>query len=336
MELIYGDTIHLRIIAILAALLIGSSAPVLAAETVTVSGSSTVLPLGEAGAEAFNVQQHDYRISVTGGGTGAGITGIAEGRSDIAMASREITADEKAKYGDRFQEFLVGYDGIVLVVSPQIFDAGVKDLTKEQVRQIYVGQIKNWKEVGGPDAQIYVIAREQGSGTRDTFNEDIMGDKAVETPGVITTALGSAEVKTAVGGSDKAIGYLGFSYAEGGNVRPISLDGIEATAQSIRDGSYELGRELYFYTYGDPKPGAKAFIDFMIGPAGQMIAEENGFIAASEVSEMASEAASGPAEAKEAPASEASPQPSQQPGFEVIPALAGLLAVSYLVLGRRS
>jgi phosphate transport system substrate-binding protein len=326
-----GDTINLRIIALLAALLIGLSVPVMAVEKVTVSGSSTVLPLAEAGAEEFNLQQGNYRVSITGGGTGAGMTGIAEGRTDIAMASREVTSDEKSKYGDKFQEFLVGYDGIVMVVSPQIYNAGIKDLSKDQIKGIYAGEIKNWNELGGPDDEIYVIAREQGSGTRDTFNEDIMDDKKAETPGVITTALGSAEVKTAVAGSDKAIGYLGYSYSEGGNVRPIALDGILPTAQSIRDGTYELSRKLYFYTYGDPTTGAKAFIDFMIGPEGQMIAEENGFIAVSDVPKMASEIGSEPS-AEEEGASGA----EQQPGFEIIPTLIGLLAVSYIALGRKS
>jgi len=320
---------------LLAILLVGLAVPATAVEKVAVAGSSTVLPLAEGGAEAFNILQNNYRISITGGGTGAGITGISEGRLDIAMASREITADEIAKYGDNFQEFLIGYDGIVMVVSPQVYDAGVVDLSKEQIKGIYNGEVKNWKEVGGPDAQIYVIAREQGSGTRDTFNEDIMDDKKAETPGVITTALGSAEVKTAVAGSDKAIGYLGYSYAEGGNVRTIALDGTMPSAQSIRDGTYELSRKLYFYTFGEPKPGAKAFIDFMVSPEGQMIAEENGFIPVSGPSESVLETVAGPGPEPATEPKEQAAEAKPQPGFETVLALAGLLGASGLLLSRR-
>ncbi len=236
------------------------------------------MPLGEAAAEAFNSLQKDCRVTVTGGGTGAGITAVAEGRSNIAMASREVTADEKSKYGDRFQQFDIGYDGVVIAVSKPVYDAGVKELTTEQVKRIYAGEIKNWKELGGPDAEIYAIAREQGSGTRDTFNEDIMGNKAAETPGVSTTAMGSSEVKTAIVGSDSAIGYLGFSYIAGGNIGIITLDGILPSMQTIKDGSYKLHRHLYLYTFGEPAPCAQKFIDFMTSADGKKVAEENGFI----------------------------------------------------------
>jgi phosphate transport system substrate-binding protein len=251
---------------------------VMAKETVRVSGSTTVLPLAEAGAEAFNGEQSDYQILVTGGGTGVGIKNAAEGNSEIGMASREVTADEKSQFGDKFEENMVGYDGIVIAVSRQIYDAGVTSLSKDQVKKIYSGETANWNDVGGPDSEILVVAREQGSGTRDTFNEDIMGDKKAETPGVNTVAGSNAEIRTALTGSDKAIGYLGFSYAEDGAVGAITLDGIKPTAQTIKDGSYELARKLYLYTFGDAKPGAKAFIDFIVGAKGQKVAEEYGFV----------------------------------------------------------
>jgi phosphate transport system substrate-binding protein len=251
---------------------------VMAKETVRVSGSTTVLPLAEGGAEAFNGEQPDYQVLITGGGTGVGMKNIAEGNSDIAMASREVTAEERSNFGDKFQENLVGYDGIVIGVSKQIFDAGVTALSKDQVKKIYSGETTNWKDVGGPDCEILVVAREQGSGTRDTFNEDIMGDKKAETPGVNTVAGSNAEIRTALTGSDKAIGYLGFSYAEDEAVGAITLDGVKPTAETIKDGSYELARKLYFYTFGDAKPRAQAFINFMMGPRGQKVAVEYGFV----------------------------------------------------------
>lgn len=266
--------------AIVIALVIGSIFTLSAAgaESVRVSGSTTVLPLAEATAEAFNEAQDDYQALITGGGTGVGIKNAAEGNSDIGMASREVTSDEKKQFGDEFVENLVGYDGIVIAVSKQIYDAGVTELSKEQVKKIYSGEINNWEDVGGPDELILVIAREQGSGTRDTFNEDIMGNKAAETPGVNTVAGSNAEIRTAITGGDNAIGYLGFSYVQDGAVGSISLDGVEPTAESIKDGSYELARKLYFYTFGEAKPGAQAYIDFVLSSEGQQIAEENGFV----------------------------------------------------------
>jgi phosphate transport system substrate-binding protein len=266
--------------ALVIALIVGAvcTSMVMAKETVSVSGSTTVLPLAEAGAEAFNGEQSDYQVLITGGGTGVGIKNIAEGNSDIGMASREVTEDEKSKFQDKFNENLIGYDGIVIAVSKQIYDAGVTTLTSDQVKKIYAGEITNWKELGGPDEPILAVAREQGSGTRDTFNEDIMGDKKAETPGVSTVAGSNAEIRTALTGSDYAIGYLGFSYAEDESLGAITLDDVEPTTKTIKDGSYELNRKLYFYTFGDAKPGAQAFIDFMKGSKGQKIAEEYGFV----------------------------------------------------------
>ena len=266
--------------ALIIALIMGAvcTSMVMAKETVRVSGSTTVLPLAEGGAEAFNGEQSDYETLVTGGGTGVGMKNIAEGNSEIAMASREVTAEEISQFGDKFKENLVGYDGIVIAVSKEIYDAGVTALSKDQVKAIYTGEINNWKDVGGPDEEMMVVAREQGSGTRDTFNEDIMGDKKAETPGVNTVAGSNAEIRTALTGSDKAIGYLGFSYAEDGAVGMITLDGVKPTAETIKDGSYELARKLYFYTFGDTTEGAQAFIDYMMGEDGQKVAEEYGFV----------------------------------------------------------
>ncbi len=140
--------------AVLIALIVGAIgvSMVNAKETVSVSGSTTVLPLAEAGAEAFNGAQSDYQVLVTGGGTGVGIKNVAEGNSDIGMASREVTSDEKSQFGDKFKQNLVGYDGIVIAVSKQIYDAGVTSMTKDQVKKIYSGETKNWKDLGGPDS----------------------------------------------------------------------------------------------------------------------------------------------------------------------------------------
>jgi len=235
------------------------------------------MPLAEAAAEEFNTRQHDYVVSVTAGGTGAGIMGIAERKFNIAMASREVTADEKQRYDDKFQEFKIGVDGICIAVSDKVYQEGVKALSRDQIKGIYTGKITNWKDVGGPDEEIYVIAREDGSGTRDTFNKEIFGSEDAETPGVDTVALGSAEVKTAIAGSDNAIGYLGFNYL-GGGVQAIAFDGFMPTHENIKLDLYELHRHLYLYTYGEPSPGAKAFIEFVQGPEGQRIASEQGFI----------------------------------------------------------
>jgi len=188
--------------------------------------------------------QKDYVVTVSAGGTTAGILGIAERKNDIAMASREVMDEERQNFGNDFMEFPVGLDGISLAVSDEIYLAGVMRLSRPQVREIYSGNITNWKEVGGPDAEIYVISREEGSGTRDNFNEIVLGQRRAETPGVDTVAMSTAEVKSAISGSNKAIGYLGFNYL-GEGVTGIAYDGIPPTYENIKLDLYELHRHLY-------------------------------------------------------------------------------------------
>lgn len=248
---------------------------------VTVSGSSTVMPLTELAAEEFNFLQDKYHVSVTSGGTGVGIVDVAQERSDVAMASREVKPVERHRYDSpekKLEEFTVGYDAICIVVSPDVYDAGVTSLSKEQVKEIYRGDITNWMDVGGPDREIFAIGRRAGSGTRDTFHEIILGSREAEAPGVYMEAGESSEVKTAIRGGDNAIGYMGYSYVLRGDTRIIALDGVCPKIETIKNGTYPLARKLYFYTYGDPTPGAKAFMDYLLGPEGQKIALENGFI----------------------------------------------------------
>jgi phosphate transport system substrate-binding protein len=255
----------------------GISAPQKAA-VVKVAGSTTVMPLVEASAEEFNRIQDGVRVSVSGGGTGVGIKNVAEGLADIAMSSRDVKPEEIASYGDRFVEFLVAYDAIALVVSDPIYEAGITDLSREEVRAIYSGDVANWKDLGGPDEKIYVVAREVGSGTRDTFNAMVMGREGAETPGVTTYHGSNAEVKTAVTRSDKAIGYVGMNYLEGGAFRAVAFQGVEAREETIKGGSYPLSRALLLYTFGEPSPEVRAFIDFILSEEGQKIVAESGFV----------------------------------------------------------
>lgn len=252
-------------------------------QKVAVSGSSTVMPLAELSAEEFNLLQKEYHVTVTSGGSGVGIVDVTQGRSDIAMSSRELHPIERQRYETpslRFNVTSIGFDAICLMISSQIYDSGVTALTKEEVRGIYGGSIINWQELGGPDEEIFAIGRKAGSGTRDSFAETIMGTREAEMPGEDTVTADSSEAKTAIWLSDNAIGYVGYSYIMRGDSRVVSLDGVLPTIENIRNGTYPLARELYFITLGPPSPGARAFIDYILSPEGQRIAIENGFIPA--------------------------------------------------------
>ena len=248
-------------------------------ETVTVTGSTTVMPLVEVSAEEFNILHSDIMVTVSGvGGSGVGIKNVASGFSDIGMSSREVREEEVALYGDNFREYLIGYDAICIAVSRSIYDGGVKNLTREQLRGIYDGNVTNWKDLGGPDLDIYAVARMVGSGTGDLFNEMVMGDLATETLGADTYTQNNAEMKTAITKSDKAIGYLGFNYVQDGPLRAIAYDGVAPSAESIRGDDYPLSRPLYVMTWNEPDAGEEAFIDFLLGEEGQSLVDEIGFL----------------------------------------------------------
>ncbi len=249
-----------------------------AMDSVIISGSTTILPMVKAGADAFNGEQSNYTVAVTGGGTYTGIEDLAKEKSDIAMASNKVVELKVISSGCKFNEIPIGHDGIAIVVSRQIYDAGVTSLTKDQVKKIYSGEINNWKDLGCSDEQIMVVARGDGSGTRDIFNEYILGRKTATMTSKCVVAESNEEMKQIIAENKTAIGYLGFSYSDDGMVGVIALDGVKPTAETIKDGSYGPARDLYFYTYGDAKPGALAFIEFMIGPEGRKIAKVHGFV----------------------------------------------------------
>jgi phosphate transport system substrate-binding protein len=235
---------------------------------VTMSGSTTVLPLGAALSEAYTTT----KIDVTGGGTGAGMTALAAGTTDIAMASRVISKDEAAKMGT-YSQNLIGYDGLIMITGG---DVGVTSVTQPQLKAIFDGTYTNWKELGGSDLDIIAIGREGGSGTKETFLVDIMGDKTAECAGEQLICMSSAEILQAVKQTPGAIGYVGFSYAKGVNV--LAYNDVQPSEETIKNKKYPLARELFLYTKQDASQEIKDFVNFALSPEGQKIAVENGYI----------------------------------------------------------
>ncbi len=222
----------------------------------------------------------DVTIEVQGGGSSVGVTAAADGTADIGNISREPKKEELEANPD-FQVFTVAKDGIAIVVNPKV---KLDNLTKEQVRDIFSGKITNFKEVGGPDAPITVVSREEGSGTRTAFQELVMqykdasGNKA-EDPIVASAILQNSNgaVRTTVAETPNSIAFLSFGYLDN-SIATVNIEGIQATVDNVLNGTYPISRPLNMITKGDPKPLAKAFIDFLLSDAGQAIVVEEGFI----------------------------------------------------------
>jgi len=264
-------------LALLAAALIVAPAAVMAGgKSITITGSTTVLPIAQKAAEDFMKKHPDVRISVAGTGSGDGIKAVIDGTADIGDASREMKGKEiklaKSK-GITPKQFVVALDCIVPVVHPS---NKVGDLTIPQLKKIYTGDIKNWKEVGGADLQIVAISRDSSSGTFEVWNHKVLGKKARVRPDAQLQASNGA-VAQAVAGNKNAIGYVGIGYVND-KLKGLKVGGVEASAKTAMDKSYPIARGLNMYTRGEPKGAVKEFIDFVLSPDGQKIVVEEGFV----------------------------------------------------------
>jgi len=231
--------------------------------TITEAGSTTVQPLAEELAQAFMDKNADIKITIQGGGSSTGVKSAADGTVDIGAASRELKDSEK-NLG--LVVHVLAKDGIAII--PHSSQA-VTNLTLEQIKQIYSGEITNWSEVGGADRNINVVSREEGSGTRTAFEEMVMGADAVITATAILQSSNGA-IRTTVAGDPDAIGFLSFGYLDT-TVKAISVNGIAGTVANAKNGTYPIVRPLLLLTKGEPTGLVKEFIDYCLSDAGQEI-----------------------------------------------------------------
>jgi phosphate transport system substrate-binding protein len=258
--------------AVLGFALMGTSA---LAEDLTIKGSTTVLPIAQACAEAYMDAHSEITISVQGGGSGVGIASLLDGTCDIADASRAIKEKEinQAKEaGVEPMEHVVARDAIAVVVHPT---NPVKGLSRVQIKAIYTGKISNWSEVGGEDKKIVILSRDSASGTFEAFNKLAL-DKEKVRPDALLQASNQA-IAVSVSKTPGAIGYIGLGYVSD-DVKVITVDGIEPTKETALSGEYPLSRPLYMYTNGEPEGAVKDFIGFVLSEVGQDLVEENGFV----------------------------------------------------------
>jgi len=237
--------------------------------TINVVGSTSVQPVAEKLAETYKESHGDIRINVQGGGSSVGIKSAQDGTADIGTTSKDLKDDEK----QGLTEYVLGQDGIVIAVNSK---NAVSSLTKEQLKDIYSGKITNWKEVGGADAQINLITREEGSGTLDAFESIVLG-KDTKMKSDATVQSSSGAVKEAVKGDPNAIGFVSYA-SMGDEVKPLSIGGVAPNDDTIADGTYELQRPFIFLVKGTPTGDVKAFIDWVMGPDGEKILHEEKII----------------------------------------------------------
>jgi phosphate transport system substrate-binding protein len=246
---------------------------------VTVKGSDTMVILSQKWAEVYMKKNPGTSIQVTGGGSGVGLAALINGSTDIANSSRPIKSSEveklKARYNSMGVEIPCAKDGLSVYLNK---GNTVSTLTIKQIGQIFAGKITNWKEVGGADASIKLYGRESSSGTFTFFKDNVV---RTDFSPSCQTLPGTAAIVNAVKKDKYSIGYGGAAYAEGVKDCAVKKDdkspAILPTGTTIKNHTYPISRYLYMYLKSKPTGETKAFIDWILSPAGQGLIEEVGY-----------------------------------------------------------
>jgi len=268
---------YLTVIILVVILILGSSFS--QGTKITVKGSDTMVILAQKWAELYMKQNPSTSVQVTGGGSGVGITALINGTTDIANSSRPMKQTEIEKLKARFNTLGVqipcAKDGITIFLNEA---NKVQELTLKQLGDIYQGRIRNWKEIGGNDAEIRIYGRENSSGTYTYFHDEVVkADYAAS----VQSLPGTAAVVNAVKKDVNGIGYGGAAYAVGVKHAKVKKDAdspaVLPTAETIKNGEYPITRFLYMYMRNRPTGETKKYIDWILSQEGQMVVAEIGY-----------------------------------------------------------
>jgi phosphate transport system substrate-binding protein len=259
---------------------IGSDSAFAQARNITIKGSDTMVILGQRWAETYMKKNPGSNIQVTGGGSGVGIAALINGTTDIAEASRPMKDVEKSQLKDKRGlatiELPVALDGLAVYLNEK---NPVTELSLEQLKKIYTGTVKNWKDVGGKDERILLYGRENSSGTYAYFKEHVL-ENADYYP-TTQTLPGTAAVINAVSKDIRGIGYGGIAYLKG--VRAIRVKknattpGVEPTLENVQKNIYPISRFLYWYLAGKPSGQIKQLSDWVMSAEGQAVVNDVGY-----------------------------------------------------------
>ena len=262
----------LIILALLTCLLTACTGITVQEHNIIVAGSTSVQPYAEKLAELYMAGNAGSVIDIQGGGSSAGITAAETGTANIGMSSRLLKEKEQGLWSIE-----IAKDGLAIIIHPA---NQIDDLTLEQIRSIYQGDIKNWNELGGDNKNIHVITREEGSGTRSAFEDLVMDKNRIKPKAIVQPSNGS--VRQQVSDDKYAIGFISLGLVDHQPglkpVKAIKIDGIEATRENVINESYSLFRPFLFVTEEKPTGKTEQFIEFVLSQEGQTILSKEGLI----------------------------------------------------------
>lgn len=257
--------IFFLILLVLTYLFTGSTRP---GKIVRLAGSTAFQPFAEKLAEIYMEKNPDETIDVQGGGSAVGIMAATTGIADIGMADM-VTLP---KIVEPLEKIIVAYDGIAVIVNNS---KKINNLTRSQLKGIFNGSIKNWRDIGGEDGPIRVISREEGSGTRKSFDQLVLSGGRLTKDAMYQDSNGT--IREAVKSDPNAISYISIGFLNS-SVRQLTLDGIDATNENVKSGEYTIVRPIYFLIKTNPNKNTKDFISFILSDEAQKIISQDGLI----------------------------------------------------------
>lgn len=245
------------------------------ANTLTLTGSTTVLPIAQRVAEEFMKEHPKANITVRGGGSGVGIAALIDGTTDIANASRPMKSEEVQRArskGANPVETVIARDGLAIIAHPSNM---VEKISLSDLKAIYTGELSTWRAIGGGPEIIVAVSRDVASGTFETFKTLVLEGEKTRKDALMLAS--NKAVATTVAQTPSSIGYIGLGYLSPG-VKALAVDGVLPSVESVSSGEYELARPLFMYTNTEPEGLAREFIDFIRSPEGQKLVSTLGFV----------------------------------------------------------
>lgn len=254
----------------------------IAGSTISIAGSSTVLPVMADAAKSYQSINPAANITVSGGGSGTGINSVINGIVDIGMTSRQPTAVEQEKLAKNFEIIDIARDAVAIAVSAEVIESGIERLSLKQVADIYRGKIKNWEELGGFNKKILVIDKEPSRGTRHVFAEVVLGNAKARAPGASVISGSNNEERSIISRSEQAIGMLSYAWLnDSARGIPLQLDSgntVTAEAKNVLDGSYPIQRSLSIIVAKERSDELQSFIEFIQSQGITQAIEKNGYL----------------------------------------------------------
>ncbi|WP_249124800.1 phosphate ABC transporter substrate-binding protein [Saccharopolyspora erythraea] len=251
--------------------------------TLRVSGSTTVNPVVADSANVLRGRGLTVTLDTQGGSAG-GLAQLASGQIDVAMSSKPLGDADRKRYSNaELVATEIGRDAVAIVIHREVYDAGVRSLTRDQVQRLFEGKVTNWSELGGPNLPVYVYNKEPGRGTREVLDKFLYGDEAGAPPdpvgGNYAIVGGNEETRTKLATTPGAVAPLSVAFTEGQpELAVVSVEGALPSGEDVRSGKYPLARPLLLVTDGPPEGNVRTLIDFVVSPEGQRFVTGHGYL----------------------------------------------------------